>query len=343
MIYTSLFTIIALFFGVHFYKSRYPEDFDTIIVNISTNIQQNEAIKPYLPFLTSLAYYTIYVYSFCQIVFSKTINFCVPYINLAVKRIFNAISKPTIELIPDVKELQPTTLKQLDTLDGNLVLVKSPTNDVIILDNVPDTLDNLKYEVSNIRFFALYLKLNVSETHNIELCKKEANYYIVGNKLDSEFFKYYLRNVLNVKVDNDKPFEYKLELMDHNIKMIYVNDKQSIVIQKDSYEISLLSEAKGETAEISKVKEVISETAESEVISEATEAVISEAKSETTEAEESDESDPKETEEKAVETNETDALEVETKELLSEAKSEAKAEPKENGLDASTIYYQKSK
>ena len=355
MIYTSLFTIIALFFGVHFYKSRYPEDFDTVIVNISTNIQQNEAMNPYLPFLTSLAYYTIYVYSFCQIVFSKTINFCVPYINLAVKRIFNAISKPTIELKPDVKEPQPTTSRKIDTDDGNLVLVKSPTNDVIILDNVPDTLDNLKYEVSNIRFFALYLKLNVSETHNIELCKKEANYYIVGNKLDSDFFKYYLRNVLNVKVDNDKPFEYKLELMDHNIKMIYVNEKQSIVIQKDDYEISLLSEETNEeTTEISEAKEVISEARvieAEEVISEAT--VISKAK------EEIEESDPKETEEKVVETNETDALEVEPKEeaLLSEAKAEAKEdakeeakeeakseakeveEPKENGLDASTIYY----
>jgi hypothetical protein len=224
-------------------------------------------MKPYLPFLTSLAYYTIYVYSFCQIVFSKTINFCVPYINLAVKRIFNAISKPSIELKPDVKEPDPTTSRKIDTLDGELVLIRSPTNDVIILDKVPDTLDNLKYEVSNVRFLAIYLKLTVSNSHIIELFNNEENYYIVGNKLDRKFFKYYLRNVLNVKVDNDSLFEYKLEIMDHNVNMIYVDEKQSIVLQKDGYEISLLSEAKSETTEISEAKEVVEE----EVISEATE------------------------------------------------------------------------
>jgi hypothetical protein len=315
MIYTSLFTIIALFFGVHFYKSRYPEDFDTIIVNISTNIQQNEAIKPYLPFLTSLAYYTIYVYSFCQIVFSKTINFCVPYINLAVKRIFNAISKPTIELKPDVKEPEVTTSRKIDTDDDNLVLIKSPTNDVIILDKVPGTLDNLEYEVSDVRFLAIYLKLNVSNSHIIELFNNEENYYVVGNKLDSKFFKYYLHNVLNVKVDNDSPFEYKLEIMDHNVNMIYVDEKQSIVIQKDSYDISLIKE-EVESEAISEAKET--ETKE--------EALLVEAKEEKSEA------------------KETDALEVESKSEAKEAK-EAKSESIEveeatdNGLDASTIYY----
>jgi hypothetical protein len=228
MIYTSAFTIISLLFGVHFYKSRHPQDFDTVILNISANIQQNESLKPFLPFLTSLAYYTIYVYSFCQILFFKTINFCIPYINVAVKKIFNVISKPGIELktepLQNVKEQKPIILTPLDTSGGNLVLIKSPTNDVIILDKMPDKLDDLKYEVSDIRFFALYLKLHVSETHIIELCKKDANYYVVGNKLDCEFFKYYLHNVLNVQIDNNVPFEYKLELMDHNIKMVYVGD-----------------------------------------------------------------------------------------------------------------------
>ena len=227
MIYTSLFTIIALFFGVHFYKSRYPEDFDTVILNISANIQQNESMKPFLPFLTSLAYYTIYVYSFCQILFFKTINFCIPYINVAVKKIFNAISKPGIELktepLQNVTEQKPIILTQLDTVDGNLVLIKSPTNDVIILDKMPDSLDNLKYDVSDIRFLALYLKHNLSENHIIDLYNNSANYYVVGNKLDSEFFKYYLQDVLNVKLDNDKPFEDTIHLL-QNLDLLITID-----------------------------------------------------------------------------------------------------------------------
>jgi vacuolar-type H+-ATPase subunit H len=289
-------------------------------------------MKPYLPFLTSLAYYTIYVYSFCQIVFSKTINFCVPYINLAVKRIFNAISKPSIELKPDVKEPQPTTSIKIDTDDDNLVLIKSPTNDVIILDTVPDTLDNLKYEVSNVRFLAIYLKLTVSNSHIIELFNNDANYYVVGNKLDSKFFKYYLHNVLNIKVDNESPFEYKLEIMDHNVNMIYVNEKQNILIEKDGYEISLLSEANSEAK--SEAKEEESEEEE-----EAKEEAKSEPKEEFSEAKEEAKSEAK-----SVEFSEAknDALEVETKETKSEAKeakSEEFSEANENGLDASTIYY----
>ena len=296
MIYTSVFTIISLLFGVHFYKSRYPEDFDTVILNISANIQQNESFKPFLPFLTSLAYYTIYVYSFCQILFLKTMNVCVPYINLVVKRIFNAISKPGIELktepLQNVTEQKPIILTQLDTVDGNLVLIKSPTNDVIILDKMPDSLDNLKYDVSDIRFLALYLKHNLSENHIIDLYNNSANYYVVGNKLDSEFFKYYLQDVLNVKLDNDKPFEYKLELMDQNVNMIYVNEKESIVIEKDGYKISLLSEAiKSESK--SEAKESKSEAKEAKDKSEAKE--VEEAiKSEAKEVEEIDKSEAKE-------------------------------------------------
>jgi hypothetical protein len=318
MIYTSAFTIISLLFGVHFYKSRYPQDFDTVILNISANIQQNESLKPFLPFLTSLAYYTIYVYSFCQILFFKTINFCIPYINVAVKKIFNAISKPGIELktepLQNVTELKPIILTPLDTSDGKLVLIKSPTNDVIILDKMPDNLDDLKYEVSDIRFLALYLKHNLSENHIIDLYNNSANYYVVGNKLDSEFFKYYLRNVLNVKLDNDKPFEYKLELMDHNVNMIYVNETESIVIEKDGYKI--LSEAKSET--ISEVKEV-EEAIESEV-KEVEEAIDSEAKSEAI----------SETKAEALkEELEAEALEVESKEIKEEVYV----------FDASTICY----
>ena len=296
MIYTSAFTIISLLFGVHFYKSRYPEDFDTVILNISANIQQNESFKPFLPFLTSLAYYTIYVYSFCQILFFKTINFCIPYINVAVKKIFNVISKPGIELktepLQNVTEQKPIILTQLDTVDGNLVLIKSPTNDVIILDKMPDSLDNLKYDVSDIRFLALYLKHNLSENHIIDLYNNSANYYVVGNKLDSEFFKYYLQDVLNVKLDNDKPFEYKLELMDQNVNMIYVNEKESIVIEKDGYKISLLSEAiKSESK--SEAKESKSEAKEAKDKSEAKE--VEEAiKSEAKEVEEIDKSEAKE-------------------------------------------------
>ena len=266
MIYTSFLTFIALIFGIHFYKSRYPKDYDSIILSISTNIQQNDKLKPYLPFLSSIFYYIVYAYSFCQIAATKTIQYCIPYIQIVVKKIFSItnsiINKKGISINVSNNASINDSIRPLNkslTTDYDLVLIKSPTNDIIILDNVPDTLDDLKYEVSDIRFFALYLKLHVSETHIIELCKKDANYYVVGNKLDCEFFKYYLHNVLNVQIDNNVPFEYKLELMDQNIKMVYVNETQSIVIEKDGYTIISVSESSNAVVEADKSSNAVVE------------------------------------------------------------------------------------
>ena len=291
MIYTSFLTFIALIFGIHFYKSRYPKDYDSIILSISTNIQQNDKLKPYLPFLSSIFYYIVYAYSFCQIAATKTIQYCIPYIQIVVKKIFSITNSITnkkgisinvsnnASINNSINVSNNASINPLNkslTTDYDLVLIKSPTNDVIILDSVPDTLDDLKYEVSDIRFFALYLKLHVSETHIIELCKKDANYYVVGNKLDCEFFKYYLHNVLNVQIDNTVPFEYKLELMDQNIKMVYVNETQSIVIEKDGYTIISVSESSNAVVEaISVSEEEAISVSEEEAISVSKEEAIS--------------------------------------------------------------------
>jgi hypothetical protein len=117
-----------------------------------------------------------------------------------------------------------------------------PKNDMIILDKVPDNLENITYEPSMSHILSLYLKMitNDNETnYNIQLSSDTMNFYVVGNVFNTNFFKYYLENVLNVKIDNDtnKPFTYKLELMDQNVSMVYLNETQSIVIKKYGYEI----------------------------------------------------------------------------------------------------------
>ena len=82
-----MFTIIALIFSIHFYKNRYPKEFDEIIQQILSEIQKNETLKPYLPVLTNVCYNLIYVYSFCQITLNNIIQFCIPYIQLATKSV----------------------------------------------------------------------------------------------------------------------------------------------------------------------------------------------------------------------------------------------------------------
>jgi hypothetical protein len=102
---------------------------------------------------------------------------------------------------------------------------------------------DFKYELSDIKFIALYLKQD-DKSYIIDLFKNNMNYYIVGNTINSIFLKYYLINILDINIDNSKPFSYNLELMDHNVNMVYLNDTNSIVIQKDGYIIEGIEENK---------------------------------------------------------------------------------------------------
>jgi len=195
MIYITLFTIIALLFSIHFYKNRYPNDFDKLLSNIFLELEKNKTIKPYLPILSTLAYNIIYIYSFCQITLNKTIQFCVPYIQMAVKKITGS-KKDTSDSNVELENVKTSVISS----DYDVAIIKSSKNDMIIVDTIPDSLDNIKYETSNVRFLALYLKMN-EKTHIIELFNATANYYVVDNKFDANFFKYYLKNVLNIKID----------------------------------------------------------------------------------------------------------------------------------------------
>ena len=247
MFYTCVFTVIALIYSINLYKSHYPKEFDIILTQIILFIQQNETIKPYLPLLTTMCYNAIYAYSFCQVTLNKTIKFIEPYLQQGIKNIHLRIlyNKNT-----DTTNLFTIVNANIYTsFDSNLVVIKSPTpkNDMIILDKVPDNLENITYEPSRSHILSLYLKMvtndnetNDNETnYNIQLSSDTMNFYVVGNVFNTNFFKYYLENVLNVKIDNDtnKPFTYTLELMDHNVSMVYLNETQSIVIKKYGYEI----------------------------------------------------------------------------------------------------------
>ena len=265
-----MFTIIALIFSIHFYKNRYPKDFDAIIQQILTEIQKNETLKPYLPLLTKICYNLIYVYSFCQITLNNIIHFCIPYIQFATKTVAKMISSNATNTINT-----NITNISLVTTDYNLVLLKSLANDMIILDKLPNDLNVLKYEQSNIRFLALYMKMLKDDSkHIIELFNKDMNFYIVGNVINSEFLKYYLQNILQITVDKSSPFTYTLELMDQNIEMVYLNETQSIVLKKDDYAvidpIISVTEVKEVIKEppIIEVKEVIKEPVIKEVTTE---------------------------------------------------------------------------
>ena len=253
-----LFKLLAISFVFHYYKNRYPEEYQGYVKQLFEYMENNECLKHIIPYLVKIGYTFIYVYSYFQILLDKTIRFTSPYIKLLRDKTcdvlikYNVISgKPEPNVVINDKTAiefynEGKLVKQDELLTRfNLLLISDiqncqPTDkyDLVTIVDLKNILtfipDECKYELLDIRFLALYLKHD-DKSHIIDLCTNSQNYYVVGNVINSAFLKYYLVNVLNIVLDTSKPFVYTLELMDHNVQMVYLDKTQSIVFQKDGY------------------------------------------------------------------------------------------------------------
>lgn len=184
----------------------YPEKYKSIMINISYNV--------------------IYVYSSFQIKFTK-------FYNLYLKT--ETIKVPTISTIEEY------------IIDDNSLYIYSDcsTNPVnkVILQTSTDTIPT-KYEVSTCKFISLRLTIsntqnqNPDQVYDIKLKTDNYNYYISNNKLDINFFIYYLRE--HNKTFVDKTDTFKVDIIDHKVIMINkveITDTKCIIIDKNSYVI----------------------------------------------------------------------------------------------------------
>jgi hypothetical protein len=93
------------------------------------------------------------------------------------------------------------------------------------------------YEVSNVKFMLLEVKLN-GNSYKIDLKNEQSNYYIVNNIFDKNFFIYYL-NKYQILTREDllqiEKFDIKLIDQDVNIREIEITDKKFILLKKDEY------------------------------------------------------------------------------------------------------------
>ena len=97
-----------------------------------------------------------------------------------------------------------------------------------------------KYEVSNIQFLLVEVKIN-DAAYKINLKTDTFNYYIVDNIFDLKFFKYYLYNyqIFNFTAeDMDKIDKLTVNIIDHDINMregLEISNDRFIIIKKDGY------------------------------------------------------------------------------------------------------------
>jgi hypothetical protein len=212
-------------------------------------------------FLVSISYNCIYLFSRLQILLSQTNARINTYIDsnprlLKIKNDVKEFITPYRAGIPVMQEFirngKPIQLfKKGNTDDDNdydfgtvsyfsdvdncintRIVYKGDSSDGVALSNT-----------SNIKFILMELIIENDKTFKIDLKTDHYNYNVVGNKLTSKFFIYYLRKHLNVE---DEELLAKLEedvvvkIIDHKIDTVEIKfEKDSpndfIEIQKEGY------------------------------------------------------------------------------------------------------------
>jgi len=188
-----------------------------------------------------LLYNNIYFYSACQIKCNKVYNYLLPYLKN------HAITDQIImeQFNSDTNKLTNIVENDLQKAVNNILYIASKVEN--INKNNSSIINKLiidkkflcfAFDVSNIRFISLYLNYNGGR-FNINLKTDEINYYLVGNKIDKYFVQYYINTVLCLKFSYAEPeiTTYELELIDHEVNMVYLSSEQSIIIDKDNYHI----------------------------------------------------------------------------------------------------------
>ena len=98
---------------------------------------------------------------------------------------------------------------------------------------------NTNYEVSNIQFMLVEVKIN-DVSYKINLKTENFNYYIVDNILDLKFFKYYLYNYQICQLTSEDRLnlnKLNVKIIDQNVNVreFEVSDDKFIIIKKDDY------------------------------------------------------------------------------------------------------------
>ena len=196
-------------------------------------------------------YKFIYLYSKIQIEIKKYNKKVYPIassiVNLLKKCNIIVNPKDLIELYNDVKCIFKNEINDIN--DASIIIkaldikydlcicsfYKDSTIDKVCYD-YKDIIEGIReYIISNVKFISLFVIYQDTQ-YFFELMNTEYNFYIVNNKINQTFIKYYLQNILNVSL-KDNVFEYILCGCDQNADVFTLIQEDIIIIELDSYRI----------------------------------------------------------------------------------------------------------
>jgi hypothetical protein len=248
--YFLLLSILLLFASV-----TCPRDYERIINFCFEKINKTKDILT--PYLIDIGYKLIYGFSVCEIQFNKVKNLLVTNIKFIERFLIenNIITKKSTQIIrvlnkngiiqdmglisniTDLKDISsifdPVKHSALLLYDKN---VETGCVNKVFFTEYPKTFD---YDVSNVKFIMVEIEYENSK-YCVELKNDLHNYYIVNNSLNQNFFKYYLKNILNVVIKQDN-FDYVVTIIDHNVNVITLLPHQDLIFDKNGYTIHPLN------------------------------------------------------------------------------------------------------
>lgn len=215
----------------------------------------------------SLSYNLLYAFSVFQIQSQKWSKILRKYTAEPLHEIHDRLEKgPCISLTvriydKEYMEQHALTLKDMDALSPDYLesLIYDKQNVYFVLSYKCQHSNTIHYvcsekvfeylrrdpvpslhDIAESKFRFMMLDLTIGdETYAIKLNGPSYSYYIIGNFLNRNFFKYYLKNVLNV--DIPKKFEYNAHMLylDENGNVVSNNftHNDSLIIKEYEYEI----------------------------------------------------------------------------------------------------------
>lgn len=108
-------------------------------------------------------------------------------------------------------------------LDGNLICFYPPVEAYYP-----------SHEVSNVQFISVRINIGSVE-YNLKLETPEYSFYVIGNELNVDWVRYYFIKFLHITLTPE--VEYEISIVDDNVQFITLTQYESLVFEKDDYEL----------------------------------------------------------------------------------------------------------
>ena len=192
-------------------------------------------------FFYEIAHYGVKYYSLAQIVTRKYIK------NISQNKYIESSVFYLKDLLINDVELIKDSCVLLRCKTSNLVMYNPLYMDFMIYSDIhsypvnkvicKDVYNFVKpYEVCDFKLYMIKIILSETVNYMINLSTAEYNYYVVGNVIDKFVVLYLLYKQHGIIVNEDTVC-YTIEIMDHNIEVVYVTENDDIILEKSTYRI----------------------------------------------------------------------------------------------------------